>query len=134
MHPERRRHGARRLGPAAATIALLLVAACASGERRAGGSGAAPAGDVSIVIENVARPGVQLSVQLVSGSGERMILGAVGPQRTETFAVEDARPGISYRLVAGVAGGGDIVSEPFALSAGTQVRWRLPYNTLRVTP
>jgi hypothetical protein len=58
----------------------------------------------------------------------------VGPGQTEEFDVEGASPDISYRLVGGLTGGGEIVSETFTVRPGSRVRWILPFNTLTVSP
>ena len=72
-------------------------------------------------------------MQLESSTGDRTILGSVGPRRTEIFEVGNVNPNVSYRLVAGFTGGGDVVSERFTLSPGARVRWVLPFNTLRTS-
>lgn len=120
----------------AACVSLLLGLAGCGGH--AGRSTRSEPGTVSggapvvVVVENTSTSAGALSIQLVSATGERTILGAVGPQRTETFPLEGVAYGVSYRLVAGLAGGGNIASERFALSPGARIRWRLPFNTLRV--
>lgn len=118
-----------------ACVSLLLgLAGCGGHAGRSTGSepGTVSGGAPVVVVENTSTSAGALSIQLVSATGERTILGAVGPQRTESFPLEGVTYGVSYRLVAGLAGGGNIASERFALSPGARIRWRLPFNTLRV--
>ena len=99
----------------------IALAACASGGTSSSGAGqAAPAGGggrAVIVVENTESPGRGISVELVSSTGERRLLGQVGPRQTESFDVEDLQGGVSYRLVAGLTGGGNVTSERFGTSA-----------------
>ncbi len=123
----------QRAGPlASCLLAAILVAACASG----GGQAAETAGGESavIVVENTASPGRGISVELTSAAGYRRLLGSVGPRRTETFDVGDLKSGVSYRLVAGLTGGGNVSSESFTVPPGARITWTLPLNSLRTSP
>jgi hypothetical protein len=117
---------------------LALTAACATGGgERAGTEDAGRGGAgllATIVVDNAEPSGPTYSIALESGTGDRVMLGSVAPQATETFEVGDLRPATSWRLTAVRVGGGDIRSERFPLEAGARVHWRLPYNTLRTAP
>lgn len=116
-----------------ASIGIAL--ACASGGSSS--AGAAPAagggGSAVIVVENTESPGRAISVELVSANGERRLLGQVGPRQTETFDVGGLQPGVSYRLVAGLTGGGNVSSERFGVSPGERITWTLPLNSLHTS-
>jgi hypothetical protein len=147
----------RRAGPTAlvsaviATFVLVSLSGCASGRaggERADGETAAgdtaagdttgagqPAGTLSatVTVENTSSEGRAFAIHLVSATGQRVQLGSVGPQRTETFQAEGLPLSTSYRLMAQAAGARDVVSDRFALPAGGSVHWLLPYNTLRTS-
>ena len=82
-----------------------------------------------IVVRNQRPSGAASSVQIVSTTGERTLLGAVAPLDTQTFDVT-LNGNWSYRLVAEAAGGGRVVSQLFPVSEGGRVTWRLPDNFL----
>ncbi len=117
--------------------AMGIAVACASGGTSSSGSGqaAAAGGGASavIVVENTESPGRGISVELVSATGERRLLGQVGPRQAETFEVDGLEPGVSYRLVAGLTGGGNVSSERFGISPGERITWTLPLNSLRTS-
>jgi hypothetical protein len=118
-------------------VAAILLVACASGggQSSAESGQAKTAGGVGVVImvENTESPGRGISVELTSADGDRRLLGSVGPRRTETFEVTDLKPGMSYRLVAGLTGGGNVSSESFTITPGARVTWTLPLNSLRTS-
>ena len=105
---------------------LLSAAACASAGTEEIAAGGPPA---RIVVDNTRPSGAAVSVQLVSSSGDRTLLGAVPPLGKETFEL-DLRLDRAYRLVAESPGGRRIVSETFPLGPGNQIRWTIPFNTL----
>jgi hypothetical protein len=104
---------------------LLVLAGCASAERQQGRA----QGPMEVVVENTRPSGAAVSIQIVSSTGERTLLGAVAPLNTETFRVTLSQDW-SYRLVAQTPEGGRIVSQSFALAPGEEVHWTLPFNTL----
>ncbi len=128
----RPRNAGTRIGASGTRLVAgltLALAACATGGAAGTESGAGIGSDVTIVVENTESPGSTISVSLVSSTGDRTLLGSVGPHQTETFQVS-VPTDRAYRLVAGLTGGGDIASDRFPLSPGAQVRWTLPFNTL----
>ncbi|MFN2431861.1 MAG: hypothetical protein ABR599_03415 [Gemmatimonadota bacterium] len=122
----------RRVGGGLA-LAIAALAGCASGGDGRQTPPPSSAGTVTFEVRNTESPGTGLSVSLVSARGDRTLLGALGPRQTETFAREGLQESVSYRLVAGVTGSGEITSERFALAAGSTVTWTLPQNQLRVS-
>jgi hypothetical protein len=106
--------------------ALLSGAGCASSGTQEIAAAGPPA---RIVVENTRRSGAAVSVQLVSSSGDRTLLGAVPPLGKEAFEL-DLRLDRAYRLVAESPEGRRIVSETFPLGPGNQIRWTIPFNSL----
>jgi hypothetical protein len=130
--------GGWRAGALALCLVIaLLLAACASGGGNASESAqtdeTAGGGGAVIVVENTESPGRGISVELTSAAGDRRLLGQVGPRRTETFEVTGLKPGMSYRLVAGLTGGGNVRSDSFTISPGARITWTLPLNSLRTS-
>jgi hypothetical protein len=115
-------------------LLTVLSGACASGGNTASESASTDetAGGLSVVIvvENTESPGRGISVELTSAAGDRRLLGQVGPRRTETFEVTGLKPGVSYRLVAGLTGSGNVRSDSFSISPGARITWTLPLNSL----
>jgi hypothetical protein len=116
--------------------AALLAAGCASSSGRSEEgaqiveTGSGPQFEtMQIVVRNDRPSGAASSVQVVSTTGERTLLGAVAPLDTQTFDVK-LNGNWSYRLVAEAAGGGRVVSQLFPVSEGGRVSWRLPDNFL----
>ena len=105
---------------------LLAGAGCASAGRQEAGAALEP---VEIVVENTQPSGAALSVQIVSSTGERTLLGAVPPLGSETFRL-DLHGDRAYRLLAVSPEGRRIVSDTFALGPGERVRWTVPFNSL----
>ena len=120
--------------PGALPLATLLALGCASGGGAAREAAEAPPGAITFIVENTESPGQGLSVTLEAANGNRALLGAVGPRRTETFVVEEPPPTTSYRLEAGLTGGRNVTSERFTVDPGSTVRWMLPNNQVTVTP
>jgi hypothetical protein len=120
------------------TLAGMLLAACASGGQSSQNESTQATGtddgqSAVIVVENTESPGRSISVDLVSAAGDRRLLGSVGPRRTEAFEVP-LKSGVSYRLVAGLTGGGNVSSERFSMAPGARITWTLPLNSLRTSP
>jgi hypothetical protein len=111
----------------------MAAVACASGGSSSSGAAAAGTGSAVIVVENTESPGRAISVELVSATGDRRLLGQVGPRQSETFEVDGLEPGVSYRLVAGLTGGGNVSSERFGVSPGERITWTLPLNSLHTS-
>ena len=126
-----------RGGRIALLAAIGIAGACASGGTSSTGSGQAAAagggGSAVIVVENTESPGRAISVELVSANGQRRLLGQVGPRRTESFEVDGLEGGVSYRLVAGLTGSGNVTSERFGIAPGERITWTLPLNSLHTS-
>jgi hypothetical protein len=116
------------------TAQLTVGPGCGTGRQPPRAQTAGEGGTVRIIVENMESPGTTMSVHLLSGAGDRELLGGVGARRAETFQVEGLSSKVSYRLIAGPTGGRNIASERFALKPGSTVRWVLPFNRLTVSP
>jgi hypothetical protein len=117
-------------------LSMVLLVGCASsggqseGAGRAIETGSGPGYEtMQIVVRNDLPSGAASSIQVVSTTGERTLLGAVPPLETQTFNVR-LNGDWSYRLVAESVGGRRVSSQLFTVSPGGQVSWRLPDNFL----
>jgi hypothetical protein len=110
-----------------ALVLALAAGACASGSGGRGQSRADGPG-VEIQVENTNTPSSDLTVYMVSQSGNRQILGSVPPNRTVTLRYDGPLAGGQFRLLARPNGGRDILSNPFALGGVTRIRWSLQSN------
>ncbi len=116
--------------PVLALLALVLAlatGACASTSGARGESAGSGQG-VAIQVENDNTPSSDLTVYMVTQSGNRQILGSVPPNRTVTLNYDGPVGGGQFRLLARPNGGRDIVSNPFALGGVTRMRWSLQSN------
>ncbi len=119
----------KRLRPfVLAPVALLLCAACAAGARPS----RVQSPEVTIQIVNDLNPPRQVTVRLLSQTGQRSLLGSLGAGETRTFRHRDAAYHGQYRLVAEGGASGDVSSTSFALSPGTRVVWQVQTNSVRV--
>jgi hypothetical protein len=114
-------------------LATLSVACASGGQGESAATEETGGLSAVIVVENTESPGRGISVELTSAAGDRRLLGQVGPRRTETFEVSGLKPGMSYRLVAGLTGAGNVRSENFTIEPGARITWTLPLNSLRTS-
>lgn len=117
-----------RLARGVALAALSLVAACASGGTRTGGT---PDPVVRLQVQNDLVPPRAVTVRAVSAGGPRSTLGTVSAGRTSV--VEYEQPGFQgmYYFIAEVDGGPEIRSRTVTLRDGAELLWSLQTNTLR---
>ncbi len=57
----------------------------------------------------------------------------MSPGGTTTLAYNGAISPGRYRLLARTTGGGELVSDPFTISVGSQVTWDIQTNIIRVS-
>ncbi len=114
------------------SLALPLLAGCASSGGSEEADDPALQGPVSVRVENRTNPPVPLTIFLRSAVGRRT-LGSVSGSRTRTFSVQIETIGSAeYVLVAQRPDGTEIVSTPFRVAQSQTVNWRLPTNGLTV--
>ena len=117
-------------------VALLPLAACASG----GGGGASPeeggtSASVTVTVENRINPRTDVTVRMLTPTGQRVVLGSVGPGRTQNLTYRgNIIEGNSYQLEVVGARGQDYTSQPFVIFPGARIAWQLPLNSLNVFP
>jgi hypothetical protein len=109
-------------------VALLLLAACAAGSRRA----RPPHEDVLVTVANDLVFRSEVTVRLVSSTGARTLLGVIPAGRTTTFRFEESAFAGAYRLVAQPATGRDLSSPAFTLHPGDRIHWTLQVNVVTV--
>lgn len=117
-----------RLARGATLVALSLLAACASGGTRTGGT---PDPAMRLQVQNDLVPPRGVTVRAVSAGGPRSMLGTVSAGRTTVLEYE--QPGFQgmYYFIAEVDGGPDIQSRSVILREGAELVWSLQTNTLR---
>lgn len=114
---------AQVLRVAALVLALPLLAGCFGGRR-----GSPKREEAVLVVRNNLPLPQQATVYVVSELGERQLLGSIVPR--ESAALRFRAPSISgsYRFVARVRRGAEIVSQRLALNGGETVDWELNNN------
>jgi hypothetical protein len=110
-------------------VALLLIAACATGSRSSTDDESGPANVILVEIENDLARRSSVTVRIISPSGQR-VLGTVGPGRTVTLRYQESYVEPSYRLIARLDDGSEKRSREFQLFSGALVRWRLSNDRL----
>jgi hypothetical protein len=109
-------------------VALLLLAACAAGSRRA----RPPHEDVLVTVENDLVVRSEVTLRLVSSTGARTLLGVVPAGRRTEFRYAESSFAGTYRLVAQPGIGEDFSSPAFALHPGARIHWALTVNVVTV--
>lgn len=111
-------------------FALLLVfsTACASAVRGGNGSEA-----VFLEVRNDLVPPRAVTIRIMSSSGTRRLVGAVSPGQTRVFRIREPNFVGTYRLVAELDGGGQVISPPASFSPDESIVWTLRSNLLRFT-
>ncbi len=109
-------------------VAALLVAACAT----SGGRREPRPTLVRVIVQNNLRPAGEVTIRLISSTGERRVLGSVPPGSDRTLEFEDATFTGTFQLVARLADGNQVESRSFTLFPAARVEWVLFNNTLNV--
>jgi hypothetical protein len=90
---------------------------------------------VTVTVENRINPRTDITVRILTPTGQRAVLGSVGPGRTQDLTYRgEIYQGGSYRLEVTGVGGQDFTSQPFVLFPGARVAWQLPMNSLNIYP
>ncbi len=79
-------------------------------------------------------PRTDLTVRLITPTGQSQVLGSVLPGGSGTLRYRGRVYPDFYRLLATTARGDDIASQPFNIFRGAQVTWSLPQNSVSVYP
>ena len=108
-------------------LALPLLAACASGGKRGDNRE-----EAIFVVRNELLIPSPVTIFVVSDVGERHLLGSLVPSVTRELRFRRPSLSGSYRLVARIRRGEEIVSQRVALNGGETVDWNLRNNTLLV--
>lgn len=114
---------ARVLRAAALALALPLLAGCFGGRR-----GSDRREEATVVVRNNLAIPSPATVYVVSAQGERHLLGSVTPRENASLRFRAPSISGSYRFVARLRRGSEIVSQPLALSGGETVDWELNNN------
>lgn len=107
---------------------LLLLAACAAGNRRA----RPPGEDVLVTVDNNLAMRTGTTVRMLRSDGSRSLLGAIPPGEIRTFRFAESAFTGRYRLLAQPDEGRDFTSPEFSLFPAATVRWDLRINLVTV--
>ncbi|HEX8694290.1 MAG TPA: hypothetical protein VF746_17850 [Longimicrobium sp.] len=109
---------------AALVLALPLLAGCFGGRR-----GSDRREEATLLVHNNLAIASAATVYVVSLQGERHLLGSVTPRENASLRFRAPSISGSYRFVARLRRGSEIVSQPLALNGGETVDWELNNNT-----
>lgn len=121
-----------RSGSVLWSAVLLLLAACAAGQRDRPSTMPQP-NSIFVAVQNNLVPPTALTVYLVSAEGRRNVLGSVSPGSSRTFEFEPPRSSEEYVLQAETAEGRDLQSNRFTLAPGDEVSWSVRTNIVEVS-
>jgi hypothetical protein len=114
-----------------ARFLTALLAAAVLGACSLFGRGA-PGESVTIEVNNNLALPTPVTVYAYSDVGSRQLIGSLVPEKTAVLHFNSAHITGSYRFVAVVRRGAQIVSTPVSLTGGETLTWELRNNVLLV--
>jgi hypothetical protein len=110
-------------------LAVLAVAACHKQQRK-GDMIMSPT--VSVEVTNNFTPPDQVTVFILTDSGQRQLLGTASPGRTLKFSYQPGNASSKFTLLAQRSGGGNITSQQFTCVDAVRIGWDLRSNLVQV--
>ncbi len=110
-------------------VAAALLASCATGGWKP--SERVTGEEAVVEVHNDLSPPREITVRVLSSTGQRVLIGTVPAGRTRTLRFQASGFNGQYRLAGESMGGSTVTSSYFTLSAGDRLVWTVGPNLVR---